>query len=332
MPSRFSILFALMAQVPAVAAEGPPDGDAPDFQIALTFDDLPYQTRRGGAPRVPDRAAQAATNQVILAALARAGARAAVFVNCGNLAADDGLLEAWRAAGHVIGNHTAHHSSAAHGPLDDWVKDMRACDGLWSPDDAATRWFRFPYLWRGETVARRDAVAEALKAGDYVSVPVTVDTHDWMFEGFSAKVYGQAGLPVPPVQSGPSEPPLAAALDAAFVANVRDALVEARAVSRDKLGREAVQIMLLHVNAVTARNLPAILDDIRAAGGQVVPVDVAMADPVFALPDAWAGVGARGWFARTDPTARPDGLPWYSDRETALQAQLTKLVEERAPR
>ena len=47
-----------------------------------------------------------------------------------------------------------------------------------------------------------------------------------------------------------------------------------------------------------------------------------MTDPLYAQPDAWAGRGARWWLARTDPIARPDGTPWYSDREGTLGKQL----------
>lgn len=280
-------------------------------RIALTFDDLPYQTRRGGTPLSTDPTDWARVNDSILAALAAADAPATVFVNCGNLPADDTLADQWRRAGHVVGNHTAHHSSAAHTDLDAWMAEVRQCDGLWPADSTDTRWFRFPYLWRGEGIERRDAIQRALDEAGYSVAPVTVDSHDWMFE-LVRRQRQEAGATATDL----------AALGAQYARNTSEAVAEARAISREKLGREAAQILLLHVNDTTAAQLPSILAALEAEGIEVIPLDAAMTDPLYAQPDAWAGRGARWWLARTDPTARPDGTPWYSDREGTLGKQL----------
>jgi len=296
-----------------VACTGTRTPSVPGPKVALTFDDLPYQTARGGRPLETTPEAWRSTTDSILAALAEDGLTAGVFVNCGNTLPDDRLVDQWRAAGHAIGNHTAHHRSAAHGELDDWVADLRACDDLWPAGSSDVRWFRFPYLWRGETEDRRDAVLGALQDGGYTAVPVTVDTHDWLFEFERRK---------PETQASPQRQD---ALQQLYVDNVADALVEARAISREKLGREVPQILLLHVNDSTAQALPAILDGLERAGVQVVSVAEAMTDPLYAEPDAWAGRGSRWWLARTAPTQRPDGSPWYADRESALRAALDVL-------
>lgn len=280
---------------------------APAVPIALTFDDLPYQTRRGGLPLASDPAEQADTTDRLLAALSAAGARATVFVNCANLAEDDTLVARWRAAGHAIGNHTAHHLSAVATPLDAWIADVRACDGLWAADSTEPRWFRFPYLWRGETVEQRDAIAAGLSTAGYRTVPVTVDTFDWAYE------FTRAHNP---------DPESRAALQSMLVDEVADAIDEARHISRDKLGREAAQIVLMHVNALTADALPAILQRIARDGLVVTPIARVMDDPLYQQPDAWVGRGARLWLARTAPTARPDGSEWYSGREGAVQTTL----------
>ena len=303
-----ALLACARGPVPAAApqpAAPEPAAAAALVPVALTFDDLPYQTRRGGVPLESDPAAWGDASDRLLAALSAAGATATVFVNCGNLAEDDALVARWRDAGHSVGNHTAHHRSAAEGELDAWVADLRACDGLWPEGSDEARWFRFPYLWRGDTVERRDAVAAAITDAGYTTVPVTVDTHDWAFE-FYRKRHPEA------------RPELAALLGEIDA----DAVAEARAVSRDKLGREAAQVVLLHVNAVTAEALPAILAGLARDGMAVVPVAEAMADPLYAEPDAWAGPGGRWWLARTAPTERPDGAPWYRDREAEVVGAL----------
>lgn len=292
-------------EAPVAAPAPAPPATSPGYRLALTFDDLPYQTWEKGAALELDPAVQNATTTAILEAL---GARpATVFVNCGNLE-DRSLVERWRSAGHTIGNHTSHHRSAAHGELDAWMADVRACDDLWTEGDTAPRWFRFPYLWRGETIERRDAVLAGLAEAGYTPVPVTFDSHDWLFESTRRE-----------------HPDRAQALGEAYVANVLDAAREARAISREKLEREAPQILLLHVNAITATHLPALLAGLEADGAQIVGVDEVMKDPLYAQPDAWAGRGSRWWFARTTPLERPDGEPWYVDREARIQAQVAEL-------
>ncbi len=308
MPPRLALVCLLAAPLscshPDATSTAP---EAPRVPIALTFDDLPYQTRRGGVPLEGEAAIWADTTERLLAALRDGGAPATVFVNCANLAEDDALVARWRTAGHAIGNHTAHHTSAVAGPLEEWIADVRACDGLWAEGSTEPRWFRFPYLWRGETVEQRDAIAAALAGAGYRTVPVTVDSHDWAYE------FARRRNP---------DPASRAELVQMLVANTADAVDEARRISREKLGREAAQVLLLHVNALTADALPAILDGLERDGLTVAPVEQVMADPLYSQPDAWAGRGARWWLARTDPITRPDGTAWYSDREANVTAAL----------
>ena len=303
------LLVAACVRSTATAPARPaaPDPGASPVAIALTFDDLPYQTRRGGVAAEPDPAAWDQTTDRILAALAAAKAPATVFVNCGNLAEEDRLVARWRAAGHAIGNHTAHHRSAADGDLDEWVGDLAACGDLWPPGATETRWFRFPFLWRGETVERREAVAAAIADAGYITVPVTIDTHDWLFEVHRRRL---------------DDPAKVATLGDRLVDNVADAVAEARAISREKLGREAPQILLLHMNALTAGRLPDLLARLMEDGLLAAPLAEVMADPLYAEADAWAGRGSRMWLARTAPVERPDGRPWYGDREGALSEEL----------
>lgn len=285
--------------------QGPPS----QFPLALTIDDFPFMTARGGVLLEADPDVVSAVSADILAAL---GPRpAGVFVNCGLLEGHEPLLEAWRDAGHAIGNHTAFHSSAAHTGHEAWMGEVRACDGLWPGGDASTRWFRFPYLWRGETVEARERALSGLRDAGYVPVPVTADSHDWLFEQALRRSGGAAS----------------AALRARYVENVVDAVQEARQISRDKLGREAAQILLLHVNSITAATLALVLSALESEGARVVSVEEAMQDPLYSQPDAWAGPGARWWLARTEPLARPDGQPWYTDREARLRRELDDLLE-----
>ena len=294
MPLLLFLLSGCMCSDPVLSPASP---QAHGPRIALTFDDLPYQTGRDRAPLTSDPADWAEVSDAILAALAAVGAPATIFVNCGNLAADDALTAKWRDAGHTIGNHTAHHRSAAHTELEPWMAEVRQCDNLWPAGSTEQRWFRFPYLWRGASVEQRDAAVGALGAAGYAVAPVTADTHDWMFEFVRRER----------LAGGASAQELAALGDL-YVENTASAVDEARSIAREKLGREAVQILLLHVNHTTAEQLPEILAGFAESGIEVVSLDEAMTDPLYQETDAWAGPGARWWLARTCSQSRTSGI------------------------
>jgi len=290
---------------------------SPGARIALTFDDLPYQTKRGGVPLQSDREVWQRTSGALLEALSSASATGAVFVNCGNLAEDDTSVDAWRRAGHAIGNHTAHHRDATRTPLAEWMTDVRACDGLWADGSTETRWFRFPYLWRGVTIEQRDAALGALAVAGYTTAPVTVDSDDSLFEFARRKSASQ-----------PNAAAVRAALGQRLTAHVAEAVAEARQIARDKWNREVPQILLLHINEITAEQLPQILANLERDGVAVIPLAEAMADPVYAEPDAWAGSGSRMWFARTAPVERGDGTPWYVDSFEGLEQDVERIRAE----
>jgi len=286
-------------------------------RIALTFDDLPYQGGQGGRAIEPDPASWQLTTQLMLDALSAAQAPAMVFVNCGALDDDDKLVSQWRDAGHTIGNHTAHHLSAADGDLDHWMSGVRQCDGLWSPGSGLTRWFRFPYLRRGETVERRDAVLGALKSAGYTTVPATADSLDWLFEFYRRQLI-----------SVEASEDIHKRIVQRYVQHVTEAVVEASRVSVEKLGRDIPHIALFHVNDITAQALPEILRNLQRNGVEFIDLAQAMSDPVYAEADAWVGPYSRMWLGRTAPTQRPDGSSWYRASEASVRVELEALLTE----
>lgn len=285
-------------------------------RIAITIDDLPYQTKKGGITVEDDSVEWIKVSEKMLGAFSEENANATIFINCGNLSPEDTLVNIWKEAGHSIGNHTANHRSAAHGELNDWVENVQACDRLWGAEARETKWFRFPYLWRGETLERRDSVLKALEENNYMVVPVTADSHDWLFEQYRRK-NGDSGW-----KQTVSE---------LFIANTIEAVLEAQEVSQQKLGREIPQILLLHFNHVTADNLPQILAELKKKEFEIISVDQAMKDPIYQEPDAWFGRGSRMWLSRTEPTEREDGSRWYSNRGKTLRKQLDAELEKIAP-
>lgn len=282
-----------------------PAAGAPDLRVALTFDDL-------GAS--PERASPALSAR-ILDALRVADAPSAVFVNCKSL--DDDALRLWQRAGAAIGNHTTTHRSVDEtGPDEAWWTDVRSCDArLRSVVGAPVRYFRFPFLRYGKTVADRDRAASQLASLGYAIAHVTAATSEWLL----AKDYDEA------VARGDAA--LEKEIVAAYVEHMRETLDAARAVARDKTGGEVAQITLFHVNGLAADHLTDVLVDLRGAGWRFVSLDEALADPVYARPDAYAGGCGCSWLARIPPALTRDDPYVFGDLEDALHRRFDGRLE-----
>lgn len=279
----------------------------PPARVALTIDDFPYQTLPGGAPAVTDPAERARVHRALASTLASRSAPATVFVNCGHVAPDEvATLAAWRDAGIGLGNHTWSHRGVRAGETDAWAEDLGRCD-TWLREHLHAGGaipFRYPYLRQGTDVATREAVAVAVRAAGERPAPVTLSTSEWLLaERYDAAVArGDAALQ--------------AELAAEYVAHMVGTVRLGRAWAREGLGRDVPHVTLVHVNRLTADHLGAALDAMRADGVELVPLDDALADEIYARPSGWVG-GSMSWLGHVGP------LPAGGDPFAALDAAYT---------
>ena len=154
--------------------------------VALTFDDLPvfgqFDSAAEGA-EVTDR---------LLAGLRRYHWKATGFVNEDQLEAADRpqrilLLKRWLDAGMDLGNHTYSHLSLNKTPVDAYIADVARDETVTGRLLAARgkreRWFRYPYLETGNTLAIRERFESWLKKHGYRVASVTMENSDWQFSG-----------------------------------------------------------------------------------------------------------------------------------------------------
>lgn len=284
-----AVLAALLVAMPAAAQK----------RIALTFDDAPRA--RGPFLTPEERTAR------IIAGLRKAKVRqAAFFVVPGNLAAPDGAggeqrIAAYVAAGHVIANHSFSHPALKSMTAQAYLADIDRA-GDWLKGRRGLRpWYRFPFLDEGGTdKAKRDAVRTGLAARGLSNGYVTVDGSDWNFENLTA----QARKAAKPID----------------MAGLRDLYVETHVESAEfadrlaeqALGRQLVQVMLLHETDLAAYWIADLVAALRAKGWTIVTADPAYRDPIAKLhPDtpsaqgnlleaiAWEkGVPAPRWYER----------------------------------
>jgi peptidoglycan/xylan/chitin deacetylase (PgdA/CDA1 family) len=310
--ARLTLFLAalVMGAVPATAGTK---------RIALTFDDAP---RNRGAFFTPDER----TRRLIAGLRLGRVPQAAFFVNPGFLPQPDGAggearLDAYVAAGHVLGNHSWNHPHLNATTAEDYLANIDKADAWLRPHAGFRPWFRFPFLDEGgNDKAKRDAVRAGLKARGYQNGYVTAEASDWNMESLTVAAK-RAGKTMD--------------MDA-----LRTLYVESHVLAADYYddlaikiwARSPVHVMLLHETDLAALYIADLVAALRADGWEVVSADAAFADPINLLfPDTPSANGTL-----TEAAAWEKGLPaprWYERNDIPLANRLfaERVLHEAVP-
>jgi len=252
----------------------------PHPSVALTFDDLPAA---GSLPAGQNRTKIATALAVELKANHLEGTYG--FVNAVKLENDPDAQQAlriWVDAGMNVGNHTWSHISLTDNTAEAFEREI-ALDEPALAQFAGERdwhWFRYPFLWEGETLEKRRAVRAWLKGRGYRTAQVTLDFEDYAWNDAYARCSANPG---------------AATINAEAIAWLRQSYLEnaaeyirlGREEERIALGHEIPNVMLLHATAFTTLMLPDLLDLLRKEGFRFAALDKVEQDPAYAQdPDA----------------------------------------------
>ena len=234
--------------------------------IGLTFDDGLDPSRNPKAE---------AWNTRILNALEQQQLHAIVFPALSHIGGDAGLalIEQWAAAGHGVGNHTAHHRSLSSSKVtvQSFIADVEQADealhhlSTWMP------MLRFPFLKEGDTIAKRDGMRDWMREHGYRTASVSIDTSDWY--------YNQRYLAL--LAAGRSDP--VKRLKRAYVRHLLDRAAYYDTLARAVIGRSPAHVMLLHTNALNATALPEVIEAFRTKGWHFVAARTAFEDPLYAM-------------------------------------------------
>lgn len=243
--------------------------------VALTFDDLPAV---GDLPPGETRTAILVKLAAELNAHHLRGSYG--FVNGVKLENNpDGqqALRAWVEAGMKIGSHTWSHMSLTANAAEAFEQNIAQNEPVLA-EYARGRdwhWFRYPFLWEGDTVEKRRAVRGWLQEHGYRMAQVSLDFEDYAWNGAFVRCTEKQ--------------------DAAAVAWLKQSYLDT-AEEYIRLGREEQQIafgheipnvMLLHATAFTTIMLPELLDLLRTQGFRLASLSNVEEDPAYALdPDA----------------------------------------------
>ena len=278
------------------------------INVAITVDDLPEH-----GPLVPGQSRLAIHQAFVDAFRAHHVPPVYGFVVGRGLEEhpeDRAALEAWVAAGNLVGNHTHTHPDLKATSVDAYLADADANEPLLgrlahSASDRPWKVFRYPYLQEGTDLSSRARIREHLLGRGYRLAEVTIDFYDWAYNEPYARCLAK------------HDDHAVVALKQSYLDNAAALLHWADDAARTLFDRPVAQILLLHIGAFDALLLDDLLKLYEKEGVRFISLDEALADPIYAdepkAPKSWEGtflsqiVEARGASSPVEPPL-PEGL------------------------
>jgi peptidoglycan/xylan/chitin deacetylase (PgdA/CDA1 family) len=291
---------------------------APIREVAITIDDLPA----GDASHMTAATITDLT-QKLLGTLRDQKIPIVGFVNekklykFGEVDQRIAALKMWLDYGFELGNHTYSHSSLNQVGLKAWEDDIVQGESvtrlLLSERNMKLRYFRHPFLDTGRDLQTRREAEAFLVGRGYRIAPITLDAWDWMYAG----VYEDA--------KKRSDTALQQQLADSYLSYSDSVFAYSEQLSKQIMGYEPRQILLLHANQLEADHIGDLLEVMRKRGYRFITLEEALNDSAYALPDTYVGEEGTGWLdhwaiAQGKP---PRGAPvfpqWVIDRSKALK-------------
>jgi peptidoglycan/xylan/chitin deacetylase (PgdA/CDA1 family) len=258
--------YAAMAEAAPLALFSPADKT---LKIAITFDDLPVH-----GPLPPGESRMEVISKIIASLRGDHLPPTYGFVNAVHLEGQPehtAVLEAWRAAGNLLGNHTWSHMNLDQHSLEEFeheiLRDESALEKLMDGKD--WRWFRYPYLAEGETAEKRTALRKFLHQHGYKVAAVTMSFGDYLWNG--------------PYERCETKNDAAEVkkLETSYLKAAEESIEYYRSMSHTLYGRDIAYVLLMHVGAFDAEMLPRLLALYRAKGFEFVSLQEAECDEFY---------------------------------------------------
>jgi lysophospholipase L1-like esterase len=276
-----AVPLSLFASASSLAASAP--------RMAITFDDLPAH-----GPLPPGETRLEVASKIIAALRDAHVPPVYGFVNGVRIEeqpADAGVLQAWRAAGYPLGNHTWSHLNLNEHSLEVYEADFNRNEPVLSEwmKGADWRWFRFPFLTEGDTSEKRNGIRSFLLQQGYKIAAVTMSFSDYLWNEPYARCKAKGdGAAI-------------ASLESSYLQAADESIGYYRGLSHALYGRDIPYVLLMHVGALDAEMLPQLLSLYRSGGFQFVTLPEAEGDPFYSIdtdlslppgPDTLEGVMA----------------------------------------
>ncbi len=261
-------------------------------EICVTIDDLPFV-----AKYFKDIDTYKYITDNILAALKKHGIKVIGAVNAGKLY--DGrtfyperydLLKKWLADGHDLSNHTFAHKNYNNLTFAEFVTDITdgepILNNVLKEYGKELKYFRHPFLFRGNTKEKADSLQAYLDSRGYVVTPVTVDNGDYLY----AAAYEKAKFE--------KKDSLAGAIADEYVTYMGSVLDYYENQSVKLFGYNISQILLVHANLINADNFDKIFSLYESKGYKFITFDETVKDSCYKSKDEYYKKAGISWLHR----------------------------------
>lgn len=246
-------------------------------EVAVTFDDLPATGQTNNFVH------QKYVTDSLLAKLKAEKVPAIGFVNefkivkYGEIDERTELLKRWLDEGHELGNHTFSHVAIDSVSFEDYIADLihgeTITKMLLTRKGKKLNFYRHTQLRTGPTEEYKQKLAAFLKNRGYTVAPVTVDNNDYIYTiAYSyAKTKGDEQLQAKIVSS--------------YIEYMEKVFEHFENLSREFLGREVKQTLLLHANEINADHFDKLAQMLKKRGYKFITLEEALRDKAYQLPE-----------------------------------------------
>ena len=261
-------------------------------QVCLTIDDLPLQR-----PGLYDAAQQKEITGKILSALTKHKIVAVGFVNENKLYTDGKLnpdrvklLVQWLENGMELGNHTFSHPDyndlTFNAFKDEIQKGQEIIGKLGKQYGKPIRYFRHPYLHRGNSQAKVDSLANYLKTIGLTEAPVSIDNSEWDFAFAYDSVLKT------------NDTALLHFIGNSYINYMEEKVHYFERQSNKLFGRNIRQILLIHANALNGDYLGKLLGMFVKNNYTFIPLSEALKNEAYLSEDHYYKNGGITWLDR----------------------------------
>ncbi len=238
-------------------------------QVAFTFDDLPAH---GDLP--PGETRLEVAQSIVKTLHDQQQPPVYGFINAVKLQKnprDIAVLKTWRDAGNPLGNHAYSHPSLNELTAEQFEADIAKNEPVLSKLMAGQdwHWFRYPFLWEGDTLEKRHEVRAYLQRNGYQIAQVSLDFEDYLWNAPYARCVAK------------KDEKAIEGLRASYLATADQYITVYRDLTHTLYGRDIPYILLLHIGAFDAKMLPELLDLFRKRDFTFTTLPEAMKDPVY---------------------------------------------------
>jgi len=209
------------------------------------------------------------------------------------------ILEQWLDAGMVLANHTYAHKNYNNLFFSEFRYDI--LDGeivlkeLLTSKGTKLKYFRHPFLFRGDTKEKADSLQAFLDSLGYIVAPVSIDNSDYIFSWAYEKAKFE------------KNDSLAGKIGNDYVIYMEDVLKYYENQSMALLGYNIKHIVLMHANLINADYFAEVIEMYERNGYKFITIDEALQDSCYRMQDEFYKKSGISWLHRWAYTAGKRG-------------------------